>query len=223
MCDADYWTYEVGSCPNPSNTSEKMGIVDLWEGKLGGGEGPAHDRVGVSQDTCPYYQEENRTDCQYEDTVFTDFVLDVIRNTGSDNNEGKPLFFCWTPHIVHSPLEVPAAYLAAFDWTGGRAAGGPAWNRQQYMAMVSYLDASIANVTTLLKIKGMWNDTLIVCACATISTISHTHRGHRLALTPHSLVAVSADNGGPIYWSGVGGGEFFRDNLLALLALQCHS
>jgi hypothetical protein len=26
---------------------------------------------------------------------------------------------------------------------GGRAAGGPAWNRQQYMAMVSYLDASI--------------------------------------------------------------------------------
>jgi len=105
-----------------------MGIVDMWEGKLGGGEGPAHDRVGVSQDTCPYYQEANRTDCAYEDTVFTDFVLDVISthpttaSTGSsDNDEGSsakpPLFFCWTPHIVHSPLEVPAAYLAAFDWT----------------------------------------------------------------------------------------------------------
>ena len=74
----------------------------------------------------------------------------------------QQLFFCWTPHIVHSPLEVPAAYLSAFDFTGGRAAGPPAWNRQEYMAMVSYMDASIANVTAALKRTQMYDNTLIV-------------------------------------------------------------
>lgn len=64
---------------------------------------------------------------------------------------------------MHSPLEVPAAYLSAFDWTGGRAAGGPAWNRQEYISMVSYLDASIENVTAALKNKEMYDNTLIVC------------------------------------------------------------
>ena len=49
------------------------------------------------------------------------------QEAGQQAAAGTPLFFCWTPHIVHSPLEVPAAYLSAFDWTGGRAAGGAAW------------------------------------------------------------------------------------------------
>ena len=138
----DYWTYQTGSCPSPANASVHEDITDLWEGKLNGAEGPAHGRVSANTDTCPYYQDENRTDCQYEDTVFTDFVLEVV----GSHPANSPLFFCWTPHIVHAPLEVPASYLRAFDWTGGRAAGGPAWNRQQYMAMVSYLDASIDNV-----------------------------------------------------------------------------
>ena len=35
----DYWTYEVGSCPSPTNHSNKVGVVDLWEGVMGGGEG----------------------------------------------------------------------------------------------------------------------------------------------------------------------------------------
>ena len=59
-----YWTYEVGSCPSATNHSIKQGIFDLWEGKLGGGEGPAHPRVSASQGTCPYYQDVNRSDCE---------------------------------------------------------------------------------------------------------------------------------------------------------------
>ena len=40
------------------------------------------------------------------------------------------------------------------------------------------VDDSIRSVTQLVKDKGMWDDTLVV---------------------------FSADNGGPIYWSGIGG------------------
>ena len=95
----DYWTYEVGSCSSPNNSSVKLGITDLWEGKLGGDEGPAHARVGANQNTCPYYQQANRSDCAYEDTVFTDFVVDVIKahpsSRGPTKSAVSPLFFCW--------------------------------------------------------------------------------------------------------------------------------
>ena len=113
--------------------------------------------------------------------MFTNYVLGVISKHAEAAKQAaveKPLFFCWTPHTVHSPLEVPAAYLSAFDFTGGRAAGGAAWDRQEYMAMVSYMDASINEVTSLLRKIKMWEQTVLV---------------------------FSADNGGPIYWSGVGG------------------
>ena len=203
----DYWTYQTGSCPSPANASVHEDITDLWEGKLNGPEGPTHGRVSANTDTCPYYQDENRTDCQYEDTVFTDFVLGVIQSHPAAE---APLFFCWTPHIVHAPLEVPASYLRAFDWTGGRAAGGPAWNRQQYMAMVSYLDASIDNVrkpcrqrwlsrrmglielplngqvTKALKTKQMWDDTLIVFSAGAPLLMMRLHAQARARLTAHA-------------------------------------
>ena len=53
--------------------------------------------------------------------------------------------------------------IRELDGGGGRAAGGPAWNRQEYISMVSYLDASIENVTAALKNKEMYDNTLIVC------------------------------------------------------------
>jgi len=133
-------------------------------------------------------------------------VLDVIQSHPAAD---APLFFCWTPHIVHAPLEVPASYLRAFDWTGGRAAGGPAWNRQQYMAMVSYLDASIDNVrkpcrqrwlsrcmglielplngqvTKALKTKQMWDDTLVVFSAGT-PLLMRLHAQGRARLTAHA-------------------------------------
>ena len=163
----DYWTYQAGHCPSVANASVKGPVTDLWEGVLGGGEGPAHGRVPGSPWVCPFYQDTNRTDgkCEYEDTVFTNYIMGVIEGHAESEAAAAaptPLFVCWTPHTIHSPLEVPATYLSAFDFTGGRAAGGPAWDRQQYMAMVSYMDASIENVTTLLKSKSMWEQTLVV-------------------------------------------------------------
>ena len=60
----------------------------------------------------------------------------------------------------------------------GKTMGNQQWWRQLYMSMVSYMDSSIGDVVASLKAKQMWANTLVV---------------------------FSADNGGPIYWSGVGG------------------
>ena len=46
-------------------------------------------------------------------------------------------------------------------------------DRRWYAAMTSYWDASLGNITDLVKAKGMWNDTLLI---------------------------MTTDNGGPTYW-----------------------
>jgi arylsulfatase B len=166
----DYWNYQTGSCPSPANASVKVPVTDLWEGVLGGDEGPAHKRVPGSPQSCPYYQDVNRTDghCVYEDAVFTSYVIGVIEKHAA-LSPAAPLFFCWTPHTIHAPLEVPASFLSAFDFTGGRQAGPPAWNRQEYMAMTHYMDSSIKNVTAALKSAQMWDETLVVFSADNVS------------------------------------------------------
>lgn len=128
-------------------------------------------RVVANQSTCT---QENHTGCVYEDLLFSQHVLDTI----DAHNPATPLFYCWAPHIVHAPLQVPDDYLDKFDFMKGKAMGNQQWWRQLYMSMVNYLDAAIGDAVQHLQTKEMWANTLMV---------------------------FSADNGGPIYWSGVGG------------------
>jgi len=72
---------------------------------------------------------------------------------------------------VHTPLEVPQAYLDRFAFIDEK-------HRQFYHAMVNFVDEAIGNVTQLLHSEGLWDNTLIV---------------------------LHADNGGPIYASGIAG------------------
>ena len=48
----------------------------------------------------------------YEDALFAEHVLGAIRA----HDPASPLFLCWTPHIVHTPLQVPAEFLHKFDF-----------------------------------------------------------------------------------------------------------
>ena len=97
--------------------------MDLWVGELGGGEGPAHTRLAPNQSKCT---QANHTGCIYEDLIFTQQVLDTIQN----HDASVPLFFCWTPHIVHAPLQVPDDFLSKFDFMKGKTMGNQQWWRQ---------------------------------------------------------------------------------------------
>ena len=67
------------------------------------------------------------------------------------------------PHIVHSPLQVPRAYLARFGRVG-QTGDNRNHARQIYAAMVSFLDDAVANVTAGYKAAGLWDNTLLVMA-----------------------------------------------------------
>ena len=155
------------SVDDPCN---KTGMVDLWHHSdlKGIPEGPAYDVVNPT--TCnpdlpnhPY--PVGQPSCIYEDEILAEEVFSILR----DHDPSKPLFLYYTPHIVHEPLMVPKAYYDKF-------ASVEHESRRRYLAMVSFVDTIIGNLTSMLKEKGMWENTLWM---------------------------GSADNGGPIYEHGL--------------------
>lgn len=161
--------------------------VDLWMANATY-EGPARgtnnsescneigsfDLCGGDGETCPPYPGypgPEFTGCRYEDEIFRDALLHEIET--HDVNE--PFFAFWAPHVAHSPLMVPKAFYDEFTHIAD-------WRRRRYLAMVHFIDAALGDVVTLLKARGMYEDTLIV---------------------------MSADNGGPIYQSGKAGASNF--------------
>ena len=91
----------------------------------------------------------NGTD--YEEAMFTERVLQVIK----DHDPTKPLFLYYTPHIVHTPLEVPDKYVKMYSFIDDH-------DRQYYHAMTKYLDDFIGELVSALKDKGIWDNLLWV-------------------------------------------------------------
>ena len=146
----DYWNYSQGDC-------DGRPMVDLYTN-----DAPAN---GMNNSKCSQQQQEG---CVYEDTLFADRVVSSIDNW---QPEDPPMFIFWAPHIVHTPLEVPQPFLDKFAFIDDPT-------RQIYHAMVNFVDTAVGKVTSLLRQKNMWNNTLLV---------------------------LHADNGGPIYGSGDAG------------------
>ena len=170
-CSPDVRSYPTG-LPAP---------IDLWHAPSGQPEGPAiglngsagcvpvsaaakkmpafpeintcpEDDDGSSCPPYPGWPGEQTDGCKYEDALFLDFVLDAINQ--HDLEGSKPLFLFWSPHIAHTPLQVPKVYLDKFSNVHD-------WRRRRYLAMVNYLDDGIGRVVEALESKGMMNDTLI--------------------------------------------------------------
>ena len=103
----------------------------------------------------------------YESAIFREQGLRVIR--GHDRATMGPLFYLHAFHLVHTPLDVPQAYLAAADERVKPFAFDDA-GRRNYSAMVAFMDEVAGELTGALKEKGMWEDTLVVgggCRCLT--------------------------------------------------------
>jgi len=125
------------------------GVVDLWDSGA-----PARALNGT-----------------YEEFIFRDRVHEIL----STHDASEPLFMLYTPHVAHCPLQVPPEWLARFQLPDDEAAcqaqtpyvfpgSGPGDYRcrSQYAAMVELLDGVLANLTGVLKDRGMWDDTLFV-------------------------------------------------------------
>ena len=128
--DNDYYTEKVSICIYNKTIAHP---VDLWDT-----DQPAHGVNGTGEDN-------------YEEALFRDHVLDVIKN----HNTSTPLFLYYAPHIVHTPLQVPDRYLQKFSSINDST-------RQYYHAMVNYLDDVVGAMVAALKSRGMWDNLLFV-------------------------------------------------------------
>ena len=120
----------------------KTPIVNLWDS-----DKPGTGLNGTGPD-------------HYEEALFEERLMQIVTN----HDPSTPLFLYYPAHLVHAPLEVPDRYVKKFDFIDDQA-------RQNYSAMVKYLDDLIGNLTSALKQRGMWDNLLFV---------------------------TSADNGGPL-------------------------
>jgi len=108
----------------------------------------------------------------YEERLFTQNTLRILE----EHDPASPLFLFHSFHLVHTPLDVPKAYIRKAEER--LAAAGMRFDdsaRLNYTAMVTYMDDAIGEIVGKLKAKGMWED---------------------------SVVAFMSDNGGPIYKPG---------------------
>lgn len=98
-------------------------------------------------------------DCVYEDALFE---AEVLRIVDQHDFAAKPLFVFWAPHIVHAPAQVPQEAYEALSFITDGESGKNAAERQNYLARVRYIDASIGRLVDLLTEKGVWSNALLV-------------------------------------------------------------
>ncbi|EDQ88865.1 uncharacterized protein MONBRDRAFT_32685 [Monosiga brevicollis MX1] len=88
---------------------------------------------------------------QYEEAIFRDRVYSILEQ----HDPSTPLFLTYASKVAHYPLQAPIEYQEKFSFIEEP-------HRRVYHAMVAFLDDNLANFTSLLKSKGMWNNTLMV-------------------------------------------------------------
>ena len=126
----DYYTEKTGAC---EYDKKHYTPVDLWNT-----DKPAAGMNGTGPDN-------------YEEGLFEQHLMTIVEQ----HDPSQPLFLYYAPHIVHTPLQVPQAYLDKFSFIDDH-------DRQYYHAMVNYLDGVVGNLTDALKKKGMWDNLLFV-------------------------------------------------------------
>ena len=140
----DYWTFDEETCDFKS-------VRDLWI-QNDTYDGPAYalqNGASCSQSN----QSPDSEVCVFEEEILGREVRKIISN--HDLSSNNPLFLFWSMHLVHMPLQVPNEYLSRFSQIEDSY-------RQKMHAMTNYVDDEMRDVVTLLKQRGMWNDTLLV-------------------------------------------------------------
>ena len=79
--------------------------------------------------------------------------MDIIQK----HDVSSPLFLFYSFHLLHTPLQVPKAWLHKIDDLVKAAGGEPIddENRRLYAAMTFYMDSAIGEAVAALKKKEM--------------------------------------------------------------------
>lgn len=85
------------------------------------------------------------------------YTAETMRIISAYNEGDAPMFFYLAYQAVHTPLQVPRHYITHTD-----CAFIPETNRAIYCGMLKAVDEGIGNVTSLLKERGLYDNTLIV-------------------------------------------------------------
>ena len=178
----DEWSTTVWQQPCRHGNAS-VPIADLWLASVGQPERPARgynntctgdQPFGARPDGCLPGPEADPSG--FEDALL---AREAIRTIES-HAVSTPLFLVWAPHAVHTPLQVPHAYVERFAFMA--PTDKPGHERQLYAATAAFIDDAFANVSAAYTRRGMDSQLLIV---------------------------MSADNGGPVYYGGFGGANNF--------------
>ena len=144
---------EGSACNKLLNKTKLKNLKDLWLDS-----GPATELAGTA----------------YEEVLFEAQLMQVLHDynashaaslTSDGSNGDERLFIYYAPHLVHSPYQIPDAWLHRFDFIKESAAGDTSGGlRQVYTAMVSYMDTVVGNVTSTMRDMGLWANTLFLCS-----------------------------------------------------------
>ncbi|CAE7245189.1 ARSB [Symbiodinium natans] len=110
----------------------------------------------------------------YSEFLYRQELVNIVQR----HDPELPLFLFYAPHVAHCPLQVPESYYSKFAWMADdedqckdRMQGipvdpsNPALEykcRQQHAAMIMLMDEVVGNVTAALKVRNMWEDTLMI-------------------------------------------------------------
>jgi arylsulfatase B len=156
-----YWTQRICPTGTACSMDKYSSLVDLWDT----GKGAA-----------------TLNGTAYIDYLFRDRLMEII-----DKYEGNhPLYIHYCPHTGHWPLQVPEDWYNKFldvendetdcgdkiPWVWPGANKSVLSCRRQYVAMVSLVDEIVGNLTSIIKAKGWWNQTLMTFSSDNGASIS---------------------------------------------------
>ena len=123
------------------------GYHDFWRNLK-----PAHNETGGPSQQCSgtSYLDDK---CRYATYQYTAEAERII--AAHPNPAANPLMLYMCFGAMHGPLQAPQKYIDLYPNVSFTA-------RQKALAMISIVDDAIANVTSALHARGMWNDTLII-------------------------------------------------------------
>jgi arylsulfatase A-like enzyme len=95
---------------------------------------------------------------RYGGYLYNERVLETI----DSHDPSQPLFFYIAFQQNHEPLEAPTEFIDRYSSSYNV-------DRRRYAAMTTFWDSSIGNITSALRRKNMFNDTLIVLSGDNVS------------------------------------------------------
>ncbi|XP_013412440.1 arylsulfatase J [Lingula anatina] len=147
--------WHVG-CYERAYLPTNRGFDSFYGIQYGRGDFYTHEFCGVVSGVCGLDIWNNtRPDPTKNGTYSTDIYVERATDIINKHDPTDPLFLYMAFQLPHEPLQVPAKFEALYD-------DMPNGKRKTFLAMVSALDAAVANIHQALEDNGMLDNTVIV-------------------------------------------------------------